>query len=448
MSTDTEDRPNLLLIVTDQQRWDTVGAHGSPVDVTPTVDRLATTGARFDQAVTPQPTCGSAQSAIQTGRHATETGVWRHSLPLSDDVTTLAEYVDDYGYEAGYVGKWDLAGTFEDPVPPSFRGGYDDFWIAADVPEFTSQPYGGQLFDGFGEPVSFDKYRADAFTDFAIRALDSLSAPFVLTVTFLEPHHQNDRQTFVAPDGYADRFADDPYVPGDLQDRPGDWFRELPDYYGMVQRIDECVGRLVTALEDRGLREETVIAFTSDHGCHFRTRPGEYKRSCHEGSIRVPAVLNGPGVEAGTVVEDVVSLVDLAPTLLTLLGIDVPAELRDRGWLSDSADRPSEGGDAFVQTSGAEIGRTIRTDRWKLSVAAPTLDGWRGGKADKASDLYVERYLYDLARDPHERVNLAGRPEHRGVFDDLRSRLLEYIHEVEGADPDIVELSDPGYQDY
>ncbi|MBC9987921.1 arylsulfatase [Haloferax sp. AS1] len=433
------------MIVTDQHRWDTVGAHGSPMDLTPNIDQLAAEGLRFDNAVTPQPVCGSSQSVIHTGRYATETGVWRHSLPLADGERTLAHYFAENGYETGFVGSWHLAGTFDEPVPTSHRGGYEDFWIGADVPEFMTQPTEGMLFDENGEPVTFDKYRADAFADFAIDAIETLSEPFFLMVGFLEPHDQNDQQTFVAPEGYAERYRNNPYVPPDLRDRPGNWFNELPDYYGAVERIDECIGRLTDTLARTGVRDETIVAFTSDHGCHFRSRPGEYKRTCHDASVHVPAVLQGPGIDAGRVVERTVSLVDWAPTILDAAGNDVPESMHGHSLLDNDHPRM---GEAFIQLSGSEIGRAIRTDRWKLGVSAPTLTGWRGGKAEKSSDHYVERYLYNLARDPAEQVNLVGRPEYRAVFERLRDRLLEYIRDVEGEDPTIDPVSNPGYQDY
>ncbi|WP_282352439.1 sulfatase-like hydrolase/transferase [Haloferax volcanii] len=445
MADDSIDRPNVLMIVTDQHRWDTVGAHGSPMDLTPNIDQLAAEGLRFDNAVTPQPVCGSSQSVIHTGRYATETGVWRHSLPLADGERTLAHYFAENGYETGFVGSWHLAGTFDEPVPTSHRGGYEDFWIGADVPEFMTQPTEGMLFDENGEPVTFDKYRADAFADFAIDAIETLSEPFFLMVGFLEPHDQNDQQTFVAPEGYAERYRNNPYVPPDLRDRPGNWFNELPDYYGAVERIDECIGRLTDTLARTGVRDETIVAFTSDHGCHFRSRPGEYKRTCHDASVHVPAVLHGPGIDAGRVVERTVSLVDWAPTILDAAGNDVPESMHGHSLLDDDHPRM---GEAFIQLSGSEIGRAIRTDRWKLGVSAPTLTGWRGGKAEKSSDHYVERYLYNLARDPAEQVNLVGRPEYRAVFERLRDRLLEYIRDIEGEDPTIDPVSNPGYQDY
>jgi arylsulfatase A-like enzyme len=441
------DDPNVLAILTDQQRWDTVGAYGSPLDVTPTLDGLAREGCLVEQMMSPQPTCGPAHAAFQTGQFGTETCVWRNSMPLSEDVVTMGEHFQRAGYDVGFVGSWHLAGTFDEPVPRERRRGYDDFWIAADIPEFTTQPHEGTLYDGDGDPVEFDGYRADAFTDFGVEALESLSEPFVLVVCYIEPHNQNDQWTFVAPEGYADRHDKNPYVPGDLRDRPGNWYSELPDYYGMVERLDECVDRLLRALDRRGVREDTVVAFTSDHGCHFRTRPGEHKRSPHESAIRVPAVFAGPEFDDGRDVGGVASLVDVLPTLLDVVGLEVPDDVDGESLLPvvrGDADPPEE---AFVQVSESQIGRAIRTERWKYAVAAPATNGWRSGSGDPASDEYVERYLYDLSQDPHERVNLVSHPEYLDVSEELRDRLLARIRHVEEAEPTIRSL-EMGYSDF
>lgn len=254
------DRPNVLAVVTDQQRWDTLGAYDCPMEVTPTLDGLARRGSLVRRAITPRPTCGPFRAAFHVGKFATETGVWRGSFPLSDDERTLAHRFSAAGYDVGFVGDWHLGGTFDAPVPPDRRGGYDDDWLAADVPEFTSQPDEGHLFDAEEEEVTFDRYRVDAFTEFATDAVESLSEPFFLVVSYLEPHHRNDQWTFVAPDGYADRYGANPYVPPDLTDHPGDRYQELPDYSGIVRRLDECVGDPLAALDESGVREETIVA--------------------------------------------------------------------------------------------------------------------------------------------------------------------------------------------
>lgn len=440
--------PNVLAVLTDQQRWDTVSAYGAPTDLTPTLDALAQRGTLVERAITPQPGCTPFRASFQTGKFATETGVWRESIALDESAETLAHRFSDAGYDVGFVGNWHIGGTFDEPVPAALRGGYEDYWLAADVPEFTSQPDHGRLYDETGSPVTFDEYRTDAFTRFAKDALESLSEPFFLVVSYLEPHHQNDKWTFVAPDGYAERYETDPYVPPDLTDQHGDWYSELPDYYGMVKRLDECIGDLLDALDRMNVRDDTVVAYTSDHGCHFRTRPGEYKRTPHESAVRVPAIVAGPGFDGGTDVERVTSTLDIPPTLLDAAGLDVPDEMHGDSFLPVvQGDEPDEGGDAFIQISESQVGRALRTDRWKYAVAAPKITGWRGGNGQPASERYVERYLYDLQRDPNELINLAGRTNFRDVADELRETLAAYIRDIEGADPEIKPI-EKGYKEY
>lgn len=445
--TDSGSRPNIVFIQTDQQRWDTLGTYGNPMGLTPTLDAMAEEGTTLRRAFTAQPLCGPARAILQTGQYATRHGIYTDASPLPKDARTLAHEFGDAGYETGFVGDWHLAATFDEPVPVGRRGGYDDYWVGADVPEFTTRPKEGVLYDRDGNPVEFSNYRTDAFTDFVIKALEVLNEPFFLVVSYLEPHDQNDLGAFIAPDGYADRNRRNPYIPPDLRGRPGEWYRELPDYYGIIQRIDECVSRITKVLNRRN--DDTIICFTSDHGCHFRTRPGEFKRSCHEASIRVPALLTGPRFDTGSVINEPVSLIDLPPTLLDAAGLDVPERMDGRSILSllrgKSKDWPEE---TFVQISEAEIGRAIRTKRWKYAVAAPATNGWRGGMSEQRSEAYVERYLYDLASDPAERVNLVGRGDYRSVADDLRSRLRARIVEAGEPEPELHPFENPGYRKF
>jgi arylsulfatase A-like enzyme len=253
-------------------------------------------------------------------------------------------------------------------------------------------------------------------------------------------------ETHVAPDGYAWRHRN-PWVPPDLRGHSGhgDWYEELPAYYGICERIDETYGRLLDALEAVGELENTIVVFVSDHGSHFRTRNWEYKRSCHESSVRVPLVIRGPGFEGGNRIERPVSLVDLPSTLLDAAGLDVPPSMgggdRSAMDLVEAARNPVAGhldgaewdDGVFIQISESQVGRALRTDRWKYSVYDPAADGWD----ESASDRYVERYLYDLEADPYEEHNLAGRLEYRDVADRLRERLVAHIEAVEGVSPTV-----------
>lgn len=423
-------QPNVLIIFTDQQRWDTVGAYGNPMELTPCLDELAADGVRLEYCFSNQPICSPARGCIQTGQYATTHGVWCNARTLPADTRTLAHWFGAANYDVGYIGKWHLSGTKTNPVPLELRCGYTGFWEAADILEFTSSPYQTRLFDRENNPVDVPGYRADAVTDRAIHFITQpRQQPFFCFLALVEPHHQNQMHRFVAPDGYAARYTANPYIPPDLLGKPGDWFSQLPDYYGQVARIDENLARLVGTLRDMGQLDNTIIVFTSDHGCHFRTRNVEYKRSCHESSIRVPAVIHGPGFPAGTVVRNLVSLVDIAPTLLEACGLPVPDSIEGHSFLPLAQARSRDWTDeVFVQISETEVGRALRTPRWKYSVFAPELRGSR----DSGAAVYVERYLYDLYRDPYEQVNLVGRKDHNEVAAHLRQRLTAIIEQVEG----------------
>lgn len=431
----TARRPNVLVILSDQQRWDTVGAYGCPIDLTPNLDAMARRGVRFGRAFTCQPVCAPARGCLQTGKYATAHGVYRNGFPLPETERTLAHAFKEAGYDVGYTGKWHLAETGAGPIPPERRGGYVDHWIAADLLEFTSHPYDGEMFDADMASVPIEGYRVDATTEYAMRFVRTpRDNPFYLFISYLEPHHQNDWNRFVAPEGYAERYAN-AWIPEDLQGRPGDWPSQLPDYYGMIRRIDENVGRIVAELEAIGQAEDTIVFYTSDHGCHFRTRNAEYKRSCHESSIHIPALVAGPGIPANRLVEEIVSLVDFPATLLDAAGLPVPASMQGRSmrplWQGDATGWPEE---AFFQISEAEIGRGIRTAKWKYSVYAPD----KSPRDDAGSDVYVERYLYNLAADPHERYNLVGRPDHAEVAAELRARLIARMVLAGESAPEIV----------
>jgi choline-sulfatase len=116
-------RPNVLVFFTDQQRWDSLGVHGNPLDLTPNLDRVATNGTNMTHSFTPQPVCAPARSVLQTGRYATNTGVFRNSPALSPDTPTLARHLGAAGYDTAYIGKWHLADSGVRPVPPELRGG-------------------------------------------------------------------------------------------------------------------------------------------------------------------------------------------------------------------------------------------------------------------------------------------------------------------------------------
>jgi arylsulfatase A-like enzyme len=420
--------PNILFVFSDQQRWDTLGCYGQKMDITPNLDRMAGEGVRFENSFTCQPVCGPARAALQTGRYPTEVGCHTNGRMLPLDQKTLAHYLSEVGYEVGYIGKWHLAsgpGAYESAaVPPERRGGYKDFWLASDVLEFTSHSYDGHMFNGKMERVDFppDRYRVDCLTDFAIDYLKTRTRekPFFLFLSYIEPHFQNDSDHFEGPTGSKTKNKDFE-IPGDLAGTGGNWREEYPDYLGCCESLDAGLGRLRESLARLGLAEDTLIVYTSDHACHFRTRNGEYKRSCHDNSIRTPLLVYRPGFKGGKVIQDLVSLIDLPPTLLAAAGREVPGAMRGRPLqelaAGTAADWPA---DVFIQISEDIIGRAVRTKRWKYSVVATKA---AKGPQPPGSDLYREHYLYDLEKDPHERNNLVRDPALASIRADLAAVL-------------------------
>jgi len=431
MSKSGKGRPNVVLFFTDQQRWDTSGLHGNPLDLTPNFDRMAMHGTHFEHACTCQPVCGPARASLQTGLYATETTCFRNGIALPQDMKTLAQHFSEGGYKTGYIGKWHLASMGTKPVPEERRGGYE-YWLASDVLEFTSTPYDTVMFDNDCRPVKLPGYRVDALVDAGIRFIDEhRHEPFFLFVSPLEPHHQNQIDDYPPPDGYRERYAGR-WVPPDLAALGGSTHRHLGGYYGVVKRIDEAFGRLLDALKSLNLIEDTIVFYTADHGCHFKTRNSEYKRSCHESSIRIPCAARGPGFDAGGRITELVSLVDIPPTLLDAAGLPVPKEMKGRSCLPlVRGERDGWPEEVFVQISEAQLGRAVRTRRWKYSVTAPDKNPVR----DSGSDRYVEEFLYDLEADPYELKNLIGEESHARVAEKMRERLVRRMVEAGEAEP-------------
>jgi len=449
-------QPNVIMVFSDQQRWDTCGCYGQTLPVTPNLDRMAAAGVRFEHAFTCQPVCGPARSCLQTGRYASATGCYRNGIALPQNEPTLAHWLGDAGYDTAYVGKWHLAtnlrntnSTEELPpeesfetraVPPERRGGYH-YWMAADILEYTSHAYDGHVFDTDGNQRDFPpgRYRADALGDWAIEYLagHQRNQPFFLFLSFIEPHHQNDHNRFEGPHGSAARWGNYA-VPGDLVGTKGDWRENYPDYLGCCHAVDANLGRIRSWLAEEGLAENTLLIYTSDHGSHFCTRNPEYKRACHEGCVRVPLVIEGPGFRGGRVVNELVSLLDVPPTMLSAAGVPVASTMQGHalqplveGQVDDWAR------EVFIQITEDHIGRAIRTARWKYEVWVPSehaFSGWACGE----SDVYHEYHLYDLVNDPFERNNLVTDPAYGEVRRELAQILKRRMVEAGEREPDIM----------
>ncbi len=436
--------PNVIIFFTDQQRWDTVGVNGNPSGLTPNLDRIAKANTNIPLGFTCQPVCGPARGCLQTGQYASTNGCHTNVSGLAPESHNLGKLFKAGGYHTGYIGKWHLAGPgVSGAVPAESRQGYD-YWLGANLLEMVSDHYKTVLCDNDGAEQHLPGYRVDAMTDAAIRYIaEPREQPFFLTVSYLEPHHQNHRDDHPAPDGYAELYKD-AWMPPDLRSIPGynpphlvggTAARDWPGYCGMIKRLDEALGRIEDCLRSTGELDNTVIVFMSDHGSHFKTRNTEYKRSCHDASIHTPLVFAGPGFKAGGNLDHIVSLVDIAPTVLDAAGLDVPEAMQGSSILpllrKEDIDWPDA---AFFQLSEFCIGRGIRTKRWKYCVVAKEL---AGRDLPTAETVYTEEYLYDLYSDPYELVNIIHSAAHDPVKERLREKLTARMVAIGEDEPTI-----------
>ena len=449
-------RENIIFYFTDQQRADTCGCFGQPLDITPNLDSLAKEGVKFDHAYSPQPVCGPCRALFQTGKYPTETGCFRNNIMLPKGVKTLADYIEEAGYETAYIGKWHLASDGElekapvidhtiTAIPKELRGGYTGFWRTADVLEFTSHGYDGYVFDDNDNRIDFKGYRADCIMDMALQFFDQYDRkkPFFMTISQIEPHHQNDHKHYEGPHGSKEKYKNF-VLPGDLAALKGNAAEEYPDYLGQCASLDENLGRLIERLKEEHLYENTVIIFASDHGSHFMTRNtdshlhgyDDYKRTCHAAATHVPLVIAGGAYQGGKEVEELVSTESLPKTILAIAGVDVGDAMIGENLLDvvcgKTDNRPDE---VFSQISESRVGRCIRTRYYLYSVYAPDKDGG----ACAASDLYADDFLYDLRTDPYELNNLIHDPAYDKVRLELREKLLGWIEKAEHSRPRIVD---------
>lgn len=423
-------KQNIIFYFSDQQRYDTVNE-----DIMPNLMKLAEEGAFFENCYTCQPVCGPARACLQTGVYPTECGCHINGIPLKDDEKSLADYFNENGYDTAYIGKLHLASGKNGgenincemtSIPKNRLWGYK-YFRGADVLEFTSHGYDGYVFDEDGNKIEFNGYRADRINDFAVEYIKKHNndKPFFMFVSQLEPHHQNDRKTFEGPKEKISKY-NNYEIPEDLKAFKGNYNEMYPDYLAAIESLDDNLGRLISVLKEKGIYDNTAIIYTSDHGCHFKTRNMEYKRSCHDSSIHTPLVIKSKDYPKGIRDYRIISLVDLPPTLLSLAEIEIPKQYQGTSILNKNNCEC-----AFVQISESQCGRAIRTKDFTYSVSSPL-------PLSSNSPIYFEDYLYDNRTDRAQKNNLINSKDYKVIKNRLKTLLLEETKKYEGKTPKIL----------
>jgi arylsulfatase A-like enzyme len=406
-------RPNVLLVMTDQQTHHAWSGARNPWLSTPAMDSIAGRGTVFEEAYCNYPVCSPSRGSIFSSRLPHETGVMTNGKGIHPEIPTMGEIFRAAGYRTAYAGKWHL--------PKSFDG----------MTAFEKIAGGHALGAKMDEPV------ADACTQYLKQGG---TEPFLLVASFMNPHDICDwiRQHPGAR-SYPGRanfppapqhLAVDPMEPEMLQYHrkagydlmsqavgiAADWKRDdfrhyLHDYYRMVETVDRQIGRVLEALRASQELDNTIVAFTSDHGEGMGAHRWVQKAAFWEETIRVPLFFAGPGIVAGQRSRGLASLVDLMPTLCDYAGIERLGSFRGqslRPTLEGKAQR-REFVTAHLRYESAEReGRMLRTERYKYCV-------YSQGKRNEQ--------LFDLELDPGEGQNLLGTAGAQGVLEEHRELL-------------------------
>lgn len=417
------DRPNVLLIMTDQQANAAMTANGNPYLKTPAMDSLVADGVSFLQSYATYPVCSPARASLMTGRMPHEAGVRQNGEAIVAGMPTMGEHFRAHGYRTHYAGKWHLPGGFGDP--PGFE----------------------KLIGGDSLGANMDEPLATACVEFLT---SEPPEPFLLVASFMNPHdvchwirgHPGSRDyesTGSFPPAPGNLWRD-PREPEYMQyhreanynrmsnslhiskDWKADDFRHyIHDYYRMVEQVDRQIGRVLSALRFRGLAENTVIVFTSDHGEGLGAHRWTQKAAFWEETARVPLVVSGRGLERRGVVDDkaLASGIDVLPTLCDYAGIPTPRGVRGKSLRPAIAGRGWSREFVVSELShfGGEDrqGRMLRTSRYKYVA-------FNGGARPEQ--------FFDLDLDPGEVRNLALATEEHPELKRHRDLLRGWIAET------------------
>lgn len=440
------DRPNILFIQSDQHRYDCVGVNGHPLLQTPYMDQIAAEGMNFTQTYCPTPICVPTRTSLLNGQWPTShlcIGNWdsEASRPAIEGLPTFSETLQRAGYRMGYVGKWHV---HREKGPEAF--GFDEYvndWHYRAWREeqgIPPQPTGNKWFGELDPHITPEQSRLAWSVDHVIRMLqEHRDGPFFIrwdpnephpAYRLPEPYHSMYPPETIAPwSSFPDPLEGKPYCQGQ-QRRTWkvdtwtweDWAPVVSRYLGLISLLDTQIGRVLAALDELGLRDNTLVIYTSDHG-DMAGGHGMFDKHfiMYDDVVRVPFMARWPGhIEPGSVCEAFVSnSIDLGPTFCEVAGLPIPDTFAGQSLIPLFEGATDNGRqDIYAMFQGNQFGlytqRMVRDRRWKYV--------WNATAEDE---------LYDLQNDPGEVRNLATVSAHAEELSRLRRRMVAWMEAID-----------------
>ncbi|MCD6365351.1 MAG: sulfatase-like hydrolase/transferase [Planctomycetes bacterium] len=476
--------PNLLFLYCDEMACSVLGAYGNSLIDMPNLDRLAAQSTVFERAYVTQTVCTPSRSSLLTGLYPHTSGCTRNNVPLPADVPTMVEMIEPGRYVTAHHGKWHLGDEifiqhgfdewrsiddsywryYSDGRDRQQRSSYHHFLIDSGFRPQRNGLFTRTQVARMPEEVSKPAYLAREASRFLRENKDK---PFILYVNFFEPHMPffgpRDRQYSPAdvclpPQFDAVPTEDQPlktrlfhqhYLRNGIGGMPlrseNDWRRLIANYWGLASLVDTHVGTILETLSDCGLDDNTIVVFTSDHGDMMGAHKLVAKCVMFEEAARVPLMIRPPGSSEGRRIAGPVSHVDLVPTLLDLMGCDIPEHLEGES-LRNSLEGSEPGRDVVIEWNNGDgplVGDGINPipknsplpewvdgiatrEEYQRTVSDPvraivTAAGWKFNCSPAG-----EHELYNLNEDPYETQNLASDPGHKPLMRELLGKLQSW----------------------
>jgi len=432
-------RPNLVYVFADQMRGQDINCAGNEQMITPNMDKMAEQGVRLSNAISTSPICTPARAMMLTGQYPMNNKVRTNGESLPDDSVTIAKVAKKVGYQTAYFGKWHLSGhaghgvTSSQFVPPGpDRQGFD-YWASANI---LHRYFDSYYYRDEEKPIPIKGWEPDTQTDLAISYMKEHAGddnPFCLYLSWGPPH-----DPYVAPQKYLDM-----YDPDKIKLRDNVFHADksvLQAYYAAITSIDWNLGRLMEAMDNLGIADDTIFVFTSDHGDQLFSLYLNHKQWPYEESINIPFIIRYPRKIPADKVNDVLlGTPDIMPTLLSLMDVDIPYSV--------------DGDDLSPFIAGNPTGP--ERDSILISIISPNgvvqdrtgMRPWRGIRTKRytfARFKYSDWLLLDNQLDPYQRRNLIYNPEYKILRDDLADKLDMWLQKTNDSFPEINEA--PRYE--
>ena len=425
--------PNLVFIFSDQMRGMDMGCAGNAQVHTPNMDRLAAQGTRLTHCYANAPVCTPCRGMLLTGNYPLTNKVLANDLPIPEDADSIGKCLQSAGYRTGYVGKWHLDGVPRDRfTPPGPRRQGFDYWAVWNCSHNYNDAF---IYRDEPEPIPLEKFEPEAHTDLTLDFInDTDERPFAMFLSWGPPHDPY----YMVPERYSSQYDPDsielrPNVPADADpfnpERPiSPRDRELgikgmvAAYYAHITALDEQLGRIMDALEEKGLADNTILIYTSDHGDMLWSQGMVKKQQPWEESVNIPFLIRWPGhIEAGATSDMLFSVADMSPTLQGLMGVEPGAPMEGRD-LS-----PAFLGEDIPTPDSVFLMDMMPSDE----AAAQNLQEWRGIRTARYTYARFRDatpwVLYDNDADPYQLNNLAEDPAHEDLLRDCEAKLQAWL---------------------